>query len=239
LRVLFGTSAPGWFWIIWVAAVLSMTLGNLGALMQSNVKRLLAYSSIAQAGYILVAFAAQSQAGISAAMFYAASYAAMNVGAFVVISYFARNDERYTSVNDYAGLGHRSPLLAATLTVFLLSLIGIPLTGGFYAKYLVFTASIGSGLIGLTIIGLMNSAVAAYYYLRLVVVMYMREPGELGSEANDAPRLHAPATIAVTLLLAVAATIWLGVAPGRVFAYANQGSSDLVPKANTAMLPSK
>ncbi|MEO8726709.1 MAG: NADH-quinone oxidoreductase subunit N, partial [Acidobacteriaceae bacterium] len=232
LRVLFGTAAPGWFWIIWVAAVLSMCIGNLGALVQANVKRMLAYSSIAQAGYILVAFAAQSDAGVSAAIFYTASYAAMNVGAFVVVSHFARRDEQYVSVNDYAGLGRRSPLLAATLTVFLLSLIGIPLTGGFYGKYLVFSASIASHLIGLTIIGVLNSAVAAYYYLRLIVVMYMREPGELGSEGATAPHLHAPATIAITLLLAAAATVWLGVAPGRVYGYAMQGSGNLMPSAN-------
>ncbi len=236
LRVLFGTSAPGWFWIVWVAAVLSMTIGNLGALLQSNVKRMLAYSSIAHAGYILVGFAAQSQAGASAAIFYAASYAAMNVGAFIVVSHFARHNEQYVAVDDYAGLGHRSPLLAATLTIFLLSLIGIPLTGGFYGKYQVFSAAIGSHLVGLTIIGLMNSAVAAYYYLRLIVVMYMREPGELGSESEHTPVLRAPAAIAVALVLAAGATMWLGVAPGNIYEYAARGSRDLMPKLNAAIL---
>ncbi|MBV9670314.1 MAG: NADH-quinone oxidoreductase subunit N, partial [Acidobacteriales bacterium] len=191
LRVLFGASAPGWFWIIWISAALSMTIGNLGALLQNNVKRLLAYSSIAHAGYILVAFAAGTRDGISAAIFYAASYAAMNVGAFLVVSYFARQNEQYVSIDDYRGLGTRSPILAATLTIFLLSLIGIPLTGGFYAKFQVFRAAIGSGLIGLTVIGLMNSAIAAYYYLRLIVVMYMY-PTHESSETHRhsaAPRL--------------------------------------------------
>src|SRR5205807_5674444 len=123
LRILFEANAPGRLWLIWVTAALSMTLGNLGALVQNNVKRLLAYSSIAHAGYLLVAFAALPSSGIPAAMFYAASYAAMNVGAFAVVSHFASAGERYVTLEDYSGLGRRSPLLAATLTIFLLSLI--------------------------------------------------------------------------------------------------------------------
>ncbi len=158
LRVLFATGAPGWFWMIWVSAALSMTLGNIGALVQQNVKRLLAYSSIAHAGYLLVAFAAAKQVGISAAIFYAASYAAMNVGAFAVISHFASTGEKYVTLDDYAGLGRRSPMLAAILTIFLLSLIGIPVTGGFFAKFYVFSAALQSHLVGLTIIGVINSA---------------------------------------------------------------------------------
>ena len=130
LRVVFTINAPGRFWLIWMAAALSMTLGNVGALVQTNIKRLLAYSSIAHAGYVLVAFAMtasdNSVAGISAAMFYTAAYAAMNVGAFAVVSHFANAGERYVTLEDYEGLGRTSPLLAATLTIFLLSLIGIP-----------------------------------------------------------------------------------------------------------------
>ena len=117
LRVLFATGAPGWFWMVWVSAALSMTLGNIGALVQQNVKRLLAYSSIAHAGYLLVAFAAGQQVGISAAMFYAAAPPrAMNVGAFAVVSHFASAGEKYVTLDDYAGLGRRSPLLAGILT---------------------------------------------------------------------------------------------------------------------------
>ena len=114
-----------------------MTLGNLGALVQNNVKRLLAYSSIAHAGYLLVAFAADRELAISPAMFYAASYAAMNVGAFAVVSHFANAGEKYVTLEDYAGLGGKSPVLAATFTFFLMSLIGIPITGGFFAKFYV------------------------------------------------------------------------------------------------------
>ncbi|HUI84238.1 MAG TPA: NADH-quinone oxidoreductase subunit N [Candidatus Binatia bacterium] len=222
LRVLFATGAPGWFWMVWVSAVLSMTLGNIGALVQQNVKRLLAYSSIAHAGYLLVAFAAAKQVGISAAIFYAASYAAMNVGAFAVVSHFASSGERYVTLDDYAGLGRRSPLLAAILTVFLLSLIGIPVTGGFFAKFYVFSAALQSNLIGLTIIGVINSAIAAYYYLRVIIFMYMRD------ERVDAPVARIPAGLGIGLAISLIATIYLGVLPGRVLDYAVQSAQALV-----------
>src|SRR5690349_15963033 len=169
LRIVFEANAPGRIGLIWALAALSMTLGNIGALVQDNVKRLLAYSSIAHAGYLLVAFAALPNNGIPAAMFYTASYAAMNIGAFAVISHIGGEGERFVTLEDYEGLGRRSPLLAATLTIFLLSLIGIPITGGFFAKFYVFSAALQANLIGLVIIGVLNSAVASYYYLRLIV----------------------------------------------------------------------
>lgn len=222
LRVLFASGAPGWFWMVWLSAALSMTLGNIGALVQSNIKRLLAYSSIAHAGYLLVAFAAARDAGISAAIFYAASYAAMNVGAFAVVSHFASSDEKYVSLDDYAGLGRRSPLLAAILTVFLLSLIGIPITGGFFAKFYVFSAALQANLVGLTIIGVINSAVAAYYYLRVIVYMYMRD------ERMEAPVARIPASLGLGLAISLIATIYLGVLPGRVLDYAIRGAQDLL-----------
>jgi len=222
LRVLFATGAPGWFWMVWVSAVLSMTLGNIGALVQQNVKRLLAYSSIAHAGYILVAFAAAKQVGISAAIFYAASYAAMNVGAFAVVSHFASASEKYVTLDDYAGLGRRSPLLAAILTIFLLSLIGIPVTGGFFAKFYVFSAALQSNLVGLTIIGVINSAIAAYYYLRVIVYMYMRD------ERAEAPVARIPASLGISLAISLIATIYLGVLPGRVLDYAMHSAQDLI-----------
>jgi NADH-quinone oxidoreductase subunit N len=224
LRVLFATWAPGWFWLVWVSAALSMTLGNFGALMQTNVKRMLAYSSIAHAGYLLVAFVATSnkQLAVSAAMFYAASYAAMNVGAFAVVSHFASTGEKYTLIEDYAGLGRRSPLLAAVLTVFLLSLIGIPITGGFLAKFYVFSAALNSSLIGLTIIGVINSAIGAYYYLRVIVMMYMREPRV---DADVAP---VSAGLGFALALSFIGTIWLGVAPNYVLEYARSSVQGLI-----------
>jgi NADH-quinone oxidoreductase subunit N len=224
LRILFAAAGaiPVWFWLVWALAVLSMSVGNLGALVQTNVKRMLAYSSIAHAGYLLVAFAAAPVVGISAAMFYAASYAAMNVGAFIVIGHFASQGERYVTLEDYAGLGRRSPALAAILTIFLLSLIGIPVTGGFFAKFYVFRAALGSNLVVLTIIGVINSAIAAYYYLRIVVAMYMQEPRE------SRPVAAIPAGVGISLTFSLAATIYLGVIPGRVLDYAVRSAQQML-----------
>ena len=137
-----------WVPIIWIMAALSMTIGNLGALRQQNVKRMLAYSSIAHAGYMLVAFAALSADGIAAASFYTASYAAMNVGVFAVVSHITGRDEKLASIADYRGLAYRSPLLGAVLAFFLISLIGIPFTGGFFGKFYVFSAALHSGSCG-------------------------------------------------------------------------------------------
>src|SRR6516165_6045531 len=214
LRVLFEANAPGRFWLIWISAALSMTLGNVAALVQTNVKRLLAYSSIAHAGYILVAFAAKPDLGAPAIMFYTAAYGAMNVGAFAVVSHLANAGERYVSVDDYAGLGRRSPVLAGALTVFLISLIGIPITGGFFAKFYVFSAALQSNLVGLTIIGVVNSAIAAYYYLRVIVYMYMRD------ERVEAPVASVPAGLGAAIAISLIATIYLGVLPGRILDYA-------------------
>jgi NADH-quinone oxidoreductase subunit N len=240
LRIVFAINAPGRFWFLWVAAALSMTLGNIGALVQNNVKRLLAYSSIAHAGYLLVAFAMttpeNSAAGISAAMFYTAAYAAMNVGAFAVVSHFANAGERYVTLEDYEGLGRSSPLLAATLTVFLISLIGIPITGGFFAKFYVFSAALRANLVWLTLIGFANSGVGAYYYLRVIVMMYMREA------RSEVPVTRVPVGLAVALAVSVAATIYLGVLPNRVLQMAQHSAQDLLPQpasgtANTAQNP--
>jgi NADH-quinone oxidoreductase subunit N len=228
LRVVFAINAPGRFWFLWVAAALSMTLGNIGALVQDNVKRLLAYSSIAHAGYLLVAFAMtgtdNSATGISAAMFYTAAYAAMNVGAFAVVSHFANAGERYVTLEDYEGLGRTSPLLAATLTVFLLSLIGIPMTGGFFAKFYVFSAALKSNLVWLTLIGVLNSAVGAYYYLRIIVVMYMRE------SRKDVPVSPISFGLGTALAVSVVATLYLGILPNRVLQIAQHSAQDLLPQ---------
>jgi len=227
LRVVFAINAPGRFWLLWVAAALSMTLGNIAALVQDNVKRLLAYSSIAHAGYLLVALAMtnsdNSATGVSAAMFYTAAYAAMNVGAFAVVSHFANAGERYVTLEDYEGLGRSSPLLAATLTIFLLSLIGIPMTGGFFAKFYVFNAALRANLLWLTLIGVLNSAIGAYYYLRIIVVMYMREA------RKEVPVSKISFGLGTALAISVFATIYLGVLPNRVLQIAQHSAQDLLP----------
>ena len=227
LRVVFAINAPGRFWLLWVAAALSMTLGNIAALVQDNVKRLLAYSSIAHAGYLLVALAMtnsdNSATGVSAAMFYTAAYAAMNVGAFAVVSHFANAGERYVTLEDYEGLGRSSPLLAATLTIFLLSLIGIPMTGGFFAKFYVFNAALRANLVWLTLIGVLNSAIGAYYYLRIIVAMYMREA------RKEVPVSKVSFGLGTALAISVFATIYLGVLPNRVLQIAQHSAQDLLP----------
>lgn len=232
LRVVFSINAPGRYWFLWVAAALSMTLGNVGALVQDNVKRLLAYSSIAHAGYVLVAFAMTTEenslAGISAAMFYTAAYAAMNVGAFAVVSHFANAGERYVTLEDYEGLGRSSPILAATLTIFLLSLIGIPITGGFFAKFYIFSAALRANLIWLTIIGLINSAVGAYYYLRIMVVMYMRE------SRKEVPVTPIPFGLGLALTISVLATLYLGLLPNRVLQFAQHSAQSVVPSTGSS-----
>ena len=222
LRIVFEANAPGRFWLIWVSAALSMTLGNVAALVQNNVKRLLAYSSIAHAGYIMLAFAAKPELGAPAVMFYTAAYAAMNVGAFAVVSHLGNEGERYVTLDDYAGLGRKAPILAGTLGIFLISLIGIPITGGFFAKFYVFSAALQSNLVGLTIIGVINSAIGAYYYLKIIVVMYMRDARE------EVPVLPMPLALGAALAISLAATIYLGVVPDRMLGFLRQSTRELL-----------
>jgi len=227
LRILYGafpTLQAYWVPILWWLAVLSMFVGNLGALRQRNLKRMLAYSSIAHAGYLLVAFTALSADGIAAASFYAVSYAAMNVGIFAVVSHVGRYDDRLTLVDDYRGLAYRSPLLGGAMAFFLISLIGIPFTGGFFGKFYVFTAAVHSGFVWLAILGLINSGIAAFYYLRVVTTLYTK-PAEAVPVAS-VPRATMPLLFA--LLFTIAATLILGVVPGRVLAKA-QAAAETYP----------
>ncbi len=185
----FGPIADRWEPFLWGCALATMIVGNFAALQQSNIKRMLAYSSIAHAGYVLVAVTAHSEIGSAAAMFYLAAYAFTNFGAFAVVAYVARKGERYVKIDDFAGLAQRQPAMAAMLTIFLLSLIGVPLTGGFFGKFYIFKAALDANLVWLTVLGLLTTAVAAYYYLRVLVVMYMNEPAE---SANKLPAAGPP-----------------------------------------------
>src|SRR6266581_50993 len=205
-----------WFWALWIAAALTMFVGNLGALVQTNLKRLLAYSSIAHAGYILVAFAARSEIGLAAVLYYLLAYALMKLGAFTVVAHLGGAGERQLEIEDYAGLGQRQPFTAAALSLFLLSLLGLPITAGFLGKFYIFKAALDSGLIWLAVLMAVNSVIGAYYYLRVIVVMYMREP----QQAVGAIRVPAP--VATVLLLASAATVYLGLFPNRVMGFVSQ-----------------
>ena len=164
---------------MWASALLTMVVGNFGALVQTNIKRMLAYSSIAHAGYLMVAITASSQIGTAAAMFYLAAYALMNIGAFAVVTHFSRQGEKFVNIQDLAGLGQKQPVTAGLFAICLLSLIGVPLTAGFFGKFYIFKAALDSHLVWLTVLGLLNSAVAAYYYLRIMVVMFMQSRGKL------------------------------------------------------------
>jgi NADH-quinone oxidoreductase subunit N len=166
-----------------------------------------------------------SATGISAAMFYTAAYAAMNVGAFAVVSHFGNAGERYVTLEDYEGLGRTSPLLAATLTIFLLSLIGIPVTGGFFAKFYVFSVAVKANLIWLTIIGVVNSAIGAYYYLRIIVMMYMRE------SRKEVPVTPIPFGLGLALAVSILATLYLGLLPDRVLQHAQESAKGLLQQA--------
>ena len=219
-----------WVPLIWIMAALSMTIGNLGALRQQNVKRMLAYSSIAHAGYLLVAFAALSPDGVAAASFYTASYAAMNVGIFAVIAHVGGRDEKLTSIGDYRGLAYRSPLLGAVLAFFLVSLIGIPFTGGFFGKFYVFSAALHSGLVWLAILGLFNSGIAAFYYLRLLTSAYSKPSETLPMEAMA----RVTPGLLIALLLTVAATLILGIVPSQVLTRAKAGAATFYPAAEAA-----
>jgi|SRR5579871_405193 len=215
----FGPVASSWMPFIWGVALATMIVGNFAAILQSNIKRLLAYSSIAHAGYILVAVTANSGAGSAAAMFYLAAYAFTNLGAFAVVSYFSRKGEQFVKVDDFAGLAQRQPAMAAMMTIFMLSLIGVPLTGGFFGKFYIFKAALDSNLVWLTVLGLLNSAVAAYYYLRILVVMYFREPGEA---AENIP--PAGAALQIAVYAAALGTVLLGIFPSTVLDFASKAA---------------
>ncbi|MCI0546792.1 MAG: NADH-quinone oxidoreductase subunit N [Candidatus Rokubacteria bacterium] len=198
---------PGWVMLLWVLAVLSMTLGNVVAIAQSNVKRMLAYSSIAHVGYMLIGIVAGGTLGNGAVLFYLLGYTFTTAGAFGVVLLLEREGREATRVADLAGLASRHPAAAAALTLFLLSLIGIPPTVGFVGKFYLFGSAVRAGYIWLAVLGALNSAVAAYYYLRIVIYMYMREPERAG------PVLVRSLSGGLALAVAAWGVVQLGVFP--------------------------
>jgi NADH-quinone oxidoreductase subunit N len=195
--------------VLAIMAALTIIIGNLVAIVQENIKRLLAYSSIAHAGYALVALVAGDWKALA---FYLLSYTVINIGAFAIVEVMARRGDRRTQISDYVGIGFQSLGLASALSLFMLSLAGIPLTAGFMAKLLVFKSAWGAGFHWLVVIAVIGSAISWYYYLRVVVVMFFAEPA-LGFKA---PVLSW--SFVVALLLMVLATFYLGIAPERVLA---------------------
>ena len=202
-----------WIPLVFWLAVLTMTVANLVALAQTNMKRLLAFSSIAHAGYVLIAVVSNSAAGVEAVLFYLAAYALMTIGAFAVLIAIGRGDaenERGYTLSEWAGLGWSRPMLALAMSLFMFSMAGIPPTGGFFGKYVVFKAAIESQQYTLAVIGVLNAAIAAYYYLKVIMTMYMRE-----AEGDELP-LPVPLAVGAVMLVSIVGIIYLGIAPGQL-----------------------
>jgi NADH-quinone oxidoreductase subunit N len=216
------TLADLWQPAVAALAIVSMLIGNLGALAQSNLKRMLAYSSVAHAGYLLSALVAAPGLGIEAVLFYLVGYAAVNLGGFGAIAALSRDGREPLSLVDVSGLGVRRPALAAALTVFLISLTGVPVSAGFVGKFFLFRSAVDAGWVSLAIVGFLTSVVSAYYYLRVVVAMYMRAP-----EGEDSWAPVGPAA-GLALGISAAVVLVLGVYPGPVLAWARAAARSLL-----------
>lgn len=212
----FPTMKAEWSDLLWVLAVLTMTVGNLAALRQDNIKRMLAYSSIAHAGYALVGLVAANTTGTSGILFYMLSYAFMNIGAFAVIVLVGKQGEPNGTVMDFAGLGQKRPLLAAAMALFLFSLAGMPPTAGFIGKFYLFSGAVQEGYIWLAIIGVLNSAASVYYYLRVMVYMYFKP----GDQEFDWVTVSAP--VALALVISAAGSLIPGIVPSVILQFAQQ-----------------
>jgi NADH-quinone oxidoreductase subunit N len=226
LRVLLSAVRAGppvdWTMLVWVLAVLSMTLGNVVAIAQQNLKRMLAYSSIAHVGYMLVGVVAGGTFGGGSVLFYLLVYTFTTAGAFGAILLLERDGREAVRLEDFGGLAARHPLLALALSVFLLSLIGIPPTAGFVGKFYLFGAAVRAGYIWLAVIGVLNAAVAAYYYLRLIVFMYMREPA--GPPVVLVPSVSG----GLALVVALWGVVQLGLLPAPLFDLAQSAVQPLL-----------
>jgi NADH-quinone oxidoreductase subunit N len=209
-----------WQWAVAGVAMITMIWGNLAALTQDNVKRMLAYSSVAHAGYVLIGVLAATEDGLWALLFYLFAYSFITLGAFGTVILLERRDYAGETVSDYAGLAGRSPFLAAMMLVFLLALTGIPPTGGFFGKIYLFAAAIEAGWVWVAVVGVLTSAISLYYYMRIVVQMYLREPHEESVRPLSAPGLSG--TVAICAIV----TVLLGILPGALVDFAK---SSLLP----------
>ncbi len=199
-----------WNMVLVVLAMLTMTVGNVIAIAQTNIKRMLAYSSIAHAGYVLIGLAAANKTGTSSAIMYLLIYCVMNIGAFGAVILAKTADGESLMISDYAGLGFKKPLLGMLMSLMLLSLAGFPPTAGFVGKFYIFKSAVEAGHYWLVIVGAINTAIAAFYYLRVVVTMYMREPED---ELEFNPY---PATLVIGLVLAAIGVLLLGILPSLI-----------------------
>jgi NADH-quinone oxidoreductase subunit N len=211
VRVFFESLLPlqaNWSMILWVLAAVTMIVGNVAALVQENIKRMLAYSSIAHAGYILIGMVAGNEAGgMSALLYYLLAYTFTNLGAFAVVALVGREGEANVMIDDYRGLAKLHPLLALTMSIFLFSLAGIPPTAGFVGKFTIFSAAVNAGYIWLVVIGVLTSAASVFYYFRVIMRMYMQTP-----ETEPRPLQFGPAAILALIITAVG-VVYIGIFP--------------------------
>jgi NADH-quinone oxidoreductase subunit N len=215
----FPNMAQDWTSILWVLAILTMTLGNVVAVLQTSVKRMLAYSAIAHAGYILVGIVPNSAMGLGAVLFYLVVYTVMNLAAFGIILSFSRKGDTHVNLEDYAGLGRKAPFASAALAFALVSLAGIPLTGGFMGKFYLFSAAVQKGYIGLAVVGVLNSVVSVFYYFRVLIYMYMREPAE-GAPEPEPIDWSVQAIIGILVIV----ILILGIHPDKILTLAGHSS---------------
>jgi len=213
---------PDWVAIMWILAVATMTVGNVVAIAQDNMKRMLAYSSIAHAGYILVAFVAGNDLGTASILFYLLVYAFMNIGAFSIVILLGKKGEENVMISDYAGIGFKYPLLGVSMTIFLLSMAGIPPLGGFMGKFYVFSAAVKAKYYWLAIIGVLNSAVSVYYYLRVTVFMYFREP------EREITGLTFSLASVIAVIISVGGILYTGIFPASIFTLARRSIETLM-----------
>ena len=205
-----------WSWVLWVIAAATMTLGNVIALVQTNIKRMLAYSAIAHAGYLLVAMTAVAPESGAAMLYYLVGYIFGNLGAFAVVTALERGGESHDLIADYRGLAQRQPALAAAMAIFLFSLAGVPPLTGFVGKFYVFSAALSGGLVWLVVIAILNSVMAAYYYIYVIVAMYMQEGGV------TVPRMGLRPGLVATIAIALIGTILIGIYPQPYMSAATQ-----------------
>jgi NADH-quinone oxidoreductase subunit N len=217
----FAALSVDWTGVLWIMAAATMTFGNVAALLQRNIKRMLAYSSIAHAGYLLVGMVAAGEAGGAAVLYYLLAYALMNLGAFAVVIAVGRRGELNELLDDFAGIGFRYPFLGFSMTVFMLSLAGIPALAGFTGKFYLFSAAVKSGYVGLAVIGVLNSVVSVYYYVGVLVRMFMTDGTKEVQGTAHRPYLFA------TLLVTVAGTVFLGIFPSWAFDLARSAFKSL------------
>jgi NADH-quinone oxidoreductase subunit N len=193
-----------------------MTTGNVVAVAQKNIKRMLAYSSIAHAGYLLIALVAANNMGVSGVLFYILAYTFMNIGAFAIVIVLSRKGDEFMQIDDYAGLGFKHPGLAIAMALFMLSMAGVPPTAGFVGKFYIFSAAVKSGYVGLAVIGVINAVISVYYYLRIIVVMYMKEPVREFHPLTFSPLIFA------AIVISVVGTLHLGIFPSKVMEISQQ-----------------